>query len=135
MGSAHHRWMVNVITDAGENIGDVLLIAANSHVAEMYRMKLELDGYRVVTVGDVPDSRTHRAGWKPDLMMIDLGDASAARLDELDRLRADPSWANIPLLLLSTDSEAELQRRGVALRPTDYVLRVPVAAGDPRWDS
>jgi CheY-like chemotaxis protein len=127
--------MVNVFTDAGEDIGDVLLIASESEVAEMYRMKLELDGYRVITVGDVADSRTRRAGWKPDLLMIDLGDASAARLDELDRLRADPSWADIPLLLLSTDSEAELQRRGIALRPTDYVLRVAVAAGDSRWES
>src|SRR3984893_4624510 len=95
----------------------------------MYRMKLELDGYLVTTAAEVPDRKTARAGWRPDLVLIDLDGAAASRLADLQRLRSDPSLGNLPLLLLSTLSEEELRRRGVTLRPTEHILRVAMAAG------
>ena len=103
---------------------EVLLIARDSDVAEMYRMKLEMDGYHVTRIDDLRDRKPSRSGWKPDLVMLDLGDADAARLSELERLRSDPDLGSMPLLLLCTDTEEDLRRRGVSLRPTDYVLKV-----------
>jgi DNA-binding response OmpR family regulator len=103
---------------------EVLLIARDSDVAEMYRMKLEMDGYHVTRIDDLRDRKTIRAGWKPDLVMLDLGDAGATQLSELEHLRSDPVLGSMPLLLLCTDAEEELRRRGVTLRPTDYVLKV-----------
>ena len=122
--------MIKSIDEWGEDAGsEILLIAADSDVAEMYRMKLELDGYRVTRTNDLRDRKTFRAGWKPDLVMIDLGDASADRRIELARLRADPVLGGLPLLLLSSDTEEELRRRGLTLGPTDYVLKVAHAGG------
>jgi DNA-binding response OmpR family regulator len=122
--------VIKPVAEWDEDAGtEILLIASDSDIAEMYRMKLELDGYLVTRADGVRDRKPSRAGWKPDLVMIDLGDAGAARLVELERLRSDPVLGTIPVLLLSTDSEVELRRRGLTLRPTDYVLKVAQASG------
>ena len=115
--------MINGVADLCEDTGEVLLIAGDTDVAEMYRMKLELDGYRVSTIADVGDSTRHAAGWRPDMVLIDLGVGGGAQLHDLQRLRMDPLLSDIPVLLLSTQSEAELRQRGITLGPRDYLLR------------
>jgi len=115
--------VINAVADWSEDSSEVLLIAGDTDVAEMYRMKLELDGYRVSTVADVSDSTAHGAGWKPDMVLIDLGAGSEARLLDLQRLHADPMLSQVPVLLLSSRSEEELRQRGFMLGPTDYLLR------------
>jgi DNA-binding response OmpR family regulator len=120
--------MMKAAEEWGDDTGtEILLIASDSDVAEMYRMKLELDGYRVTRTDNLPDPKISRAGWRPDMVMFDLGDGNAARLVELEELRADPVMGNLPLLLLSAESEAELRRHGLALGPTEYVLKVAQA--------
>ncbi len=108
------------MAEMGEDGGDILLIGGESETAEMYRMKLVLDGYRVITIADVA---VNRDGWRPDLVLIDLGAGVGAQLRDLQRLRVDPVLAGVPALLLSTRSEEELRQRGVPLGPMDYVLR------------
>jgi DNA-binding response OmpR family regulator len=106
---------------------DVLLIARDSSLAEMYRMKLEMDGYRVTTVSELRDWKAPAGGWTPDIVMIDLSVGDAQRLLDLRGLRSDDLLKDVPLLILSTQPQEEL-RRSVPLSPTDYVLRVPEAA-------
>src|ERR1700674_367812 len=51
-----HGKVINAVADWFEDSSDVLLIAGDTDVAEMYRMKLEMDGYRVSAIADVGDS-------------------------------------------------------------------------------
>ncbi len=115
--------MINAVADWCEDSSEVLLVAGDSDVAEMYRMKLELDGYRVITIADVGDSTAHAAGWRPDMVLLDVGAGSGAQLLDLQRLRADPLLSDVPVLLVSSRSEEELRQRGFTLGPTDYLLR------------
>ena len=119
----HYGRVINAIAEPGEDAGDILLIGGESDAAEMYRMKLVLDGYRVITVADLGDASARRDGWRPDLVLIDLGAGVGAQLRDLRRLRADPLLSGVPALLLSTRSEEELRQRGITLGPMDYVLR------------
>ena len=115
--------MINALADWGDDSGDVLLIGSESDAAEMYRMKLQLDGYRVITVADVGKASAHPAGWRPDIVLIDLGAGGGAQLLDLQHLRANRQLADVPTLLLSTRSEDELRLRGFTLGPKDYLLR------------
>ena len=115
--------MINTLPELGEDGGDILLIGGDSDAAEMYRMKLVLDGYRVITVADIGETAAYRYGWRPDLVLIDLGAGAGTRLRDLRRLRTDPLLSGVPALLLSSRSEEELRQRGVTLGPMDYVLR------------
>jgi DNA-binding response OmpR family regulator len=115
-----------VISAAAESYDDsseVLLIAGDTDVAEMYRMKLVLDGYHVITIGNVGDPTARPAGLKPDIVLIDLAGGGGVQLRDLKRPRADPLLAEVPASLLCTRSEEELRTRGFALGPTDYLLR------------
>jgi DNA-binding response OmpR family regulator len=115
--------VINAAADWSEDSSDVLLIAGDTDVAEMYRMKLEMDGYRVSTIAGVGDSAAHAAGWRPDMVLIDLGVGGGTQLLDLQRLRADPVLSHVPVLLVSSRSEEELRLRGITLGPTDYLLR------------
>ncbi len=106
---------------------DVLLIAHDSSLAEMYRMKLEMDGYRVTTVSELHEWKAPTGGWRPDIVMIDLSVGDARRLLDIRSLRSNHLLKDVPLLILSTRPEEELRRR-IPLRPTDYVLRAPEPA-------
>jgi CheY-like chemotaxis protein len=119
----HYGLVINAVADWCEDSCDVLLIAGDSDVAEMYRMKLEMDGYRVSMIAGVGDSTAHAAGWRPDMVLIDLGAGDGAQLLELERLHADPGLSDVPVLLVSSRSEEELRRRGFSLGPTEYLLR------------
>src|SRR2546423_11304653 len=103
--------MMKAVEEWGDDTGtEILLIASDSDVAEMYRMKLELDGYRVTRIDDVRDRARLRVGWRPDLVMLDLGDASADRRGGRERLRGDRGRGAIPPLLLSPHSAAGVRR-------------------------
>ena len=115
--------MINAVADWNEDSSDVLLIAGDTDIAEMYRMKLEMDGYRVSTIADVGDPTAHAAGWRPDMVLLDVGTGSGAQLGDLQRLRANPLLSGVPVLLVSSRSEEELRQRGFTLGPTDYLLR------------
>ena len=119
----HYGLVINAVADVSEESSDVLLIAGDTDVAEMYRMKLEMDGYRVSTIADVGESTAHNAGWRPDMVLIDLGVGAGPQLLDLQRLRADPVLSHVPVLLVSSRSEDELRQRGITLGPTDYLLR------------
>ena len=62
--------MINAIAELDEDACDILLIGRESDAAEMYRMKLVLDGYRVITITDIGDSTAYRNGWRPDSLKI-----------------------------------------------------------------
>ena len=121
-----------------EQAVDVLLIARDSSLAEMYRMKLEMDGYRVTTVSELRDWKAPTGGWVPDIVMIDLSVGDARRLLDIRSLRSDHLLKDVPLLILSTQP-AEKLRQSLSLRPTDFVLRAPepasVSVSVEHWSS
>ena len=120
MGS---HWEVESFEDQG--LVDVLFVGSDSDLAEMYRLKLELDGYQVRTV-------TTLRGWSggtPDLVFLDLGQPDGAGLGELTRLRSDRRLRVIPAILLTTESAEQLSAHGVTLTPQEYLLRSRPSAG------
>jgi len=115
--------MSAIATWSEDPVVDVLLVTGDGSLAEMYRMKLEMDGYRVTTVRDLRDWTQPTGGWKPDIVMVDLSAGDARRLRDVQGFRADHFSKDVPLLILSTESEGALRQR-LPLSPTDYVLHV-----------
>lgn len=108
-----------------DDIGlEVLLLCGDSSLAEMYRLKFEMDGYRVTSLTSLRDWISARRGWRPDLVVLDLTDESGASFDDLDRLRANKTLRTVPLLILSNRSVDELAQSGLTLRPTEYLLHL-----------
>jgi len=79
-------------------------------VAQMYRLKLELDGYAVDVAGD-------------GITALDIRLPKMDGLEVLEALRADTATAAIPVVILSNWNEKELVERGISLGALDHLIK------------
>jgi DNA-binding NtrC family response regulator len=79
---------------------DVLFVAGDPDLAELYRIKLELDGYRVAIVTSI-EAAVEAVGRQPaDIIYLDLGDLTLKAIASWGALRQDPALRNTPMILL-----------------------------------
>src|SRR5579864_2188882 len=100
---------------------EVMFVEDDSDLAEMYRLKLELDGYRVTTVRS--SASVERAA-APDLVFVDFSSDSPLSLEILRRVRARAGQRELPAVVLARATRAELRARGFDLGPCDYPVRL-----------
>jgi two-component system phosphate regulon response regulator PhoB len=109
--------------ETGEDINEVLLIEDDPTVAEMYRLKLVLDGYRVTVARTGEEGLALAQQHPPDIVFLDL---RLPRLDGfavLEQLRRNPLTRNMPVIILSAYAEEELVRRGLELGAHEYLIK------------
>jgi DNA-binding response OmpR family regulator len=115
----------------------VLMIEDDSAIAEMYRLQLEHDGFRVTvaTTGEVAFSTL--SGSEPDVVLLDLllpdrsGFEVLAALNE--RFPNHP-----PVVILSNYGEPSMIDRGRSLGAVEYLVKSRVTPGEvskriPKW--
>lgn len=83
----------------------------------------EAAGYDVVTAADGPEVLAMVARRPPDLLMLDAKMSEIDAFEILRILKADPSLANIPVLLVTDEGDLEGRRRGIELGAEDYLTR------------
>ena len=107
-------------------------------VAQMYKLKLELDGYRV---GVAPDGETAvemASRELPDIMFLDIRLPKLDGVGVLQALRSDPRTKDLRVVILSNYSRAELGDRVEKLGALDHLIKTEttpaqLAAGLERW--
>ena len=80
---------------------DVLFVAGDPDLAELYRIKLELDGYRVTIVDSVKEAIEAVERQPADIIFFDLGELRLQAIASWRALRQEPSMRNSPMILLS----------------------------------
>jgi len=101
----------------------ILFVEDDASVAQMYRLKLELDGYAVDVAGDGITALEKARTIRPDIVFLDLRLPKLDGLAVLERLRADTSTAAIPVVILSNWNEKELVERGISLGALDHLIK------------
>lgn len=91
-------------------------------MADLYRLKLQLDGYEVRVVPPSAASSAARAR-SPDILFVDLAEASAERLEVLEEVRAAARRPDLPAILI-THSET-VEPDGPGLTANDYLIAAP----------
>ena len=102
---------------------DILFIADDPDLAEMYRLKLELDGYWVRVVqpeAAVAEALRHR----PELVFLDLPAGTPQRLTVLGTLRRAMNRPDLPAIVLTSTYRKELQEQSPLLSASDYIVRI-----------
>jgi CheY-like chemotaxis protein len=92
----------------------VLLVEDDPTMAEGYRTKLELDGYRVELASDSGTALRRAAADPPDLMFLESRLRWTGDLDLLQALRQDQRTCLVPVVVLATSDEA-----GIGDSPAD----------------
>ena len=112
----------------------VLFIEADPAVAEMYRLKLELDGYHVTVVADDDHVLEEYARTRPDMIYIDLRAGDDRRFATLQQLRATAGARDLPVIILSDVGASELTGRGFKAGLLDYVVRAAPDLNGLTWN-
>jgi CheY-like chemotaxis protein len=116
----------------------VLFVEDDAAVAQMYKLKLELDGYQVEVAGDGEMALEMARTSLPDLIFLDIRLPKLGGLGVLEALRADPQTSKVPVVILSSSSERELIERGARLGALDHLIKnkttpAQLADGVERW--
>ena len=101
----------------------MLFVEDDASVAQMYRLKLELDGYTVDVAGDGLSALERARSEHPDIIFLDIRLPKLDGLSVLEQLRADPATAGIPVVILSNWNEKELVERGIRLGARDHLIK------------
>jgi DNA-binding response OmpR family regulator len=113
----------NRTTQAEEDLVEVLLVEDDPSVLEMYRLKLELDGYRVNTALDGEEGLKKAGDLTPDIIFLDIRLPKMDGLEVLRKLRAEEKTRNIPVIILSNYDEEDLVARGLRLGAHEYLIK------------
>src|SRR5437899_11040595 len=101
---------------------NVLFIEDDPAVAEMYKLKLELDGYRVTVAKSGEEGLDHAKSQVPDIVFLDIRLPKMDGFAVLENLRSNGVTKNIPVIILSNYGEKELVHRGLRLGARDYLI-------------
>jgi DNA-binding response OmpR family regulator len=107
-------------------VGDdikVLLIEDDSAAAEMYRLRLVADGYTVVVAADGEQGLEMAGAELPDFIYLDIRLPKIDGFEVLERLRANPETAGIPVIILSNFGEPEFRERGLKLGALEFLVK------------
>jgi DNA-binding response OmpR family regulator len=116
--------------DAGEERVRVLLVEDDQEFAEMYRLKLEADGYEVSLARDGERGLRMAGDSPPDLIFLDIRMPRMGGLEMLEHLREDPATESLPVVILSNYGEDELRKRGLDLGALEWLIKANVTPSD-----
>lgn len=101
----------------------ILVVDDDPHIRELLLFALERNGLRAEEAADGEAALTAIARSPPDLLVLDI---NMPRLDGLEvcrRLRADPRFAGLPILFLSSRADEVDRIVGIELGGDDYVVK------------
>lgn len=108
----------------------ILLVEDDEALANVYKSRLELEGYEVKWVGNGEDALSTALSYRPDLVLLDAMMPKISGFDVLDILRNTPEVANIHVIMLTALSQPKDKQRAEALGVDDYLVKSQVVIGD-----
>jgi len=102
---------------------NVLFVEDDEAVADMYKLKLELDGYSVTVAADGETAVDLALKDPPDLVFLDVRLPSMDGFQVLEVLRSDERTRYVPVVILSNYGEEDLVERGFRLGALEYLIK------------
>jgi CheY-like chemotaxis protein len=114
--SANH-W----VPPASERMGQcVLVVEDNPQARDLLKLYLETDGFEVAIAGDGETALLKARDLHPDAIVLDILLPRLDGWDVLARAKADPSIADIPIVVVSMLDE---RGKGFSLGAADYLIK------------
>jgi len=109
--------------DAGTRQGVVLLVDDIDDCRDMYGQFLRHAQYEVVEAADGNEALAKAAALRPDVIVMDLWMPHLDGWETIRRLKASPSTARIPILVLTGDAYAQARREAEAAGCEAYLVK------------
>lgn len=116
----------------------MLFVEDDRSVAQMYKLKLEMDGYRVDVASDGEMAVEMARRDLPDIVFLDIRLPKLDGLGVLQALRSSPKTRNLRVVILSNYNPGEIRERLTTLGVLDHLIKTEttpakLTAGLERW--
>ena len=101
----------------------VLVVDDSPAIRDLIVVNLELEGYDVRSAADGLLGLGVVATWRPDVITLDVVMPRLGGFETLERLRADPATADIPVVIVTGRAQAADRSRGDALGVDAYLSK------------
>lgn len=108
----------------------ILLVEDDVALANVYRARLELEGFDINEVHNGEDALSAAIDYRPDLILLDAMMPKISGFDVLDILRNTPDTTNIRVIMLTALSQPKDKERAESLGVDDYLVKSQVVIGD-----
>jgi CheY-like chemotaxis protein len=99
----------------------VLVVDDSQAIRDLITVNLELEGFEVRSAAEGAAALDVLASWRPDVMTLDVVMTGLDGLSTLERLRADPVYADLPVVLVTARAQPSDRDRGSLLGADAYV--------------
>jgi CheY-like chemotaxis protein len=101
----------------------VLVVDDSEAIRELIVVNLQLEGYDVRAAADGLLGLDVLATWRPDVITLDVVMPHLGGFETLERLRADPATADIPVVIVTGRAQGADRARGEALGVDAYLTK------------
>ena len=108
----------------------ILLVEDDEALANVYKSRLDIEGFETNWVGNGEDALSTALSYKPDLILLDAMMPKISGFDVLDILRNTSETNNIHVIMLTALSQPKDKERAEALGVDDYLVKSQVVIGD-----
>ncbi|HXM52292.1 MAG TPA: response regulator [Candidatus Binatus sp.] len=101
----------------------VLMVEDHPDIADLYQLKLQLEGYRVAVASDGEAALSMARSLMPDLILLDMHMPLLDGLQVLAALRDDETTDGVPVVVCSEDDSPQLMKEARRLGAVAYLVK------------
>lgn len=101
----------------------ILVVDDEPHILKLVSFSLSSAGHQVSEATDGATGIASAGEIKPDLILMDVMMPLMTGYQALERLKADPETADIPVVMLSAKSQLYEQEEGLRLGAVRYICK------------
>ncbi|MGN6129563.1 MAG: response regulator [Nocardioidaceae bacterium] len=103
--------------------GRVLVVDDSDVIRELIKVNLELEGFDVRLAEDGEAALARMDEFRPDVVTLDVVMPRLGGFETLERMRADPRTADIPVVVVTGRAQSADVERGEALGVDAYLTK------------
>ncbi len=101
----------------------IMTVDDSASVRQMVSFTLKQAGYQVVEAVDGKDALSKLHGAAVQMVLTDLNMPNMNGIELIRNVRADPGCKFIPIVMLTTESQAEMKQEGKAAGATGWIVK------------
>jgi len=119
--------------DAPDERLEAVYLGDDETVAELYKLRLELDGYWVRVVTTSADALAACRRRPPDIVFVDVGATDESVLEAIGNLRLHHQLNDVPVVLLWGGASGPPVINGLRIGVSNFVVKAVSGSTGSRW--
>jgi DNA-binding response OmpR family regulator len=107
----------------GETVPRVLVVEDEPILLRLVQVNLRMEGFEVIACSSGEEALARAGEHPPDVAVLDVLLPGIDGFEVCRRLRADPTTADVPVVMLTAQAQDEDRERGYALGVHEYVTK------------